>query len=252
MKRKYIALGMALLAVSVTACGKKDKTEDIESTTEISTETTSEADETQTAVSVTTTKKESTTAATTKAQTKTAVKSTEIGKTVNDAEPNTDAASPVNGVSNAVFLDVSDTVRAQANNSYRETLRNYFMEDSKNEAQDIADINATLKEWTAMYKDTNDKVYSETGANLLMAYSRLAALDNIIDNSRDRLTDAQLAEHDNIAFDLQGNVEIFLNTNNVTALAKENDFACINRINALRTSVEAELNKPENEGETTT
>ncbi len=254
MKRKYLILGITVLAISMTACGKKNgnklKSTRIDNETETTTEVTSETT-TQTTTSVTTTTKESTTAATTKkaqpankTEPAKTVKSAEIGKTVNDAEPKADAASPITGVSNGVFLDVSSTVREQASNSYRETLQSYFKEDSKNEAQDMKDITATLNEWKAKYKDTNDRAYAETGCNLLMAYSRLAALDNIITANQDKLTDKELAEHDRIAFDLQGNVEIFLNTNNITALTSEQDFACLNRINALRTDIEEQIKKP--------
>ncbi len=243
MKKRYIALGIAVLAVSMTACGKKEK-ENIETTTEMTTEVSSETTETQSQTTTAAATTEQTTAAAEKKPQASTVKSSEIGKNVNNAEPKTDAASPISGVSNAIFLNVSDTVREQANNSYREVLQNYFKEDSRNEKKDIADINATLDEWEAMYKDTNDKAYSETATDLLMAYSRLAALDNIINANIDKLTDAQLAEHDKIAFDLQGNVEIFLNTNNITVLAGEDDFACLNRINSLRSEVEAQISKP--------
>lgn len=253
MRKKYLILGIAVLAISMTACGKKNtnklKNTRIDNETEATTETASDTTS-QATTSVVTTNKESTTIAVTKAQpvkqaapVKT-VKSAEIGKTVNDAEPNADAASPITGVSNAIFLDVSSTVREQASNSYRETLRSYFKEDSKNEAQDIKDIAATLNEWKAKYKDANDKTYAEIGSDLLTAYSRLAALDNIIIANQDKLTDKELADHDRIAFDLQGNVEIFLNTNNVTALTNEEDFACLNRINTLRADIENQLKAP--------
>lgn len=255
MKSKKVYLALALAAVmSMSACGKKAEPLDPDgiSTTEASTEGTTDPSETTTAAQ-STTEAEKTTAAETKAPVKTAagtsektqvVKSAEIGKSTADAEPKTDAASPISGVSNAVFLDVSNIVREEASNSYREVLQDYYKENANNEAQDIKDIDNTLEDWKKLYKDSSDKAYAEAGHSLIMAYSKLASLDNVINANMDKISDDLLAEHDRIAFDLQGNVEIFLNASNMSSISGYSDFACIDRINKLRSAVEEELSKP--------
>ncbi len=254
MKSKKVYLALALAAVmSMSACGKKAKPLDPNrlSTTETTTEETTDQSEATTAAQSTTKATTTTTVVTTKAPEKKAapakpqaVNSAEIGKNTADAEPKTDAASPIAEVSNAIFLDVSSIVREEASNSYRQVLQGYYKENAGNEAQDVKDIDNTLEEWKKNYKDSGDKAYSETGYKLIMAYSKLASLDNLINANMDKLSDDILAEHDRIGFDLQGNVEIFLNASNMSSIAGDEDFACLDRIAKLRSDTEAELSKP--------
>lgn len=259
-KKIYIVLAMAAV-MSMSACGKKTKKLDpgrLTTTEETTEESTSQTETTTAAQS--TTKATTTTVVTTKAPEKKAVttpqkpqtvNSAEIGKSTADAEPESDAASPVSGVSNALFLDVSKIVREEASNNYRQVLQNYYKENAGNEAQDINDINNTLEDWKKLYKDSSDKAYAEAGHSLILAYSKLASLDNVINANMDKLSDEILAEHDRIAFDLQGNVEIFLNTSSMNSISGEKDFACLERIAKLRSNVEAELRKPAGETQET-
>lgn len=235
-KRIMLLAAVAVVALSFTACGDKDEKEGIaeeetvtteeevdeETTDEAETEVSSQEDENET--------EETTTNAA-------------PAKVEQRAEaPNASEAadsSPVEGVSNAVFTNVSNTVRAQANDSYRNKLKSSFASNSADEQQSINDIDTEFAKWKSLYKGKNDSAFAQTGRNLVLAYSRLAALDNVISGNESAFTADQLSEYESIAFDLQGNTEIFLNTDNIADISNEEDFACLTRIAKLRSTADS-------------
>lgn len=149
------------------------------------------------------------------------VEAQEENKTQEDTfkpSPEVSKPSPVENVSNSVFVDVSAAVRNNCNSTA-----------SANTAQ----LKSNL---SSMAKTDEEKLYVNTALNLINSYTRLNNCRKIIYDNNDVITDEDIALLTEIEDGLGANVEIFLNTN-TTSIMTDDDFDYTNELNELELSV---------------
>ena len=125
---------------------------------------------------------------------------TENEKTDVSENPEVAQASPVNNVSNELFVEVSAAVR------------NNCRSDSKANAQQL------MSNWSSKVKTNEEKVYANTASNLINSYARLNKCRNMIYENSNMASDDDIVLLTSIEDGLSANVEIFLNTDTTSVM----------------------------------
>lgn len=203
---------MALMAFVLVGCGNKsDDTEATSTTESMSVENFSEINSEEENIVT----EESSFADTTDAVLK------EDDKIADSSSVQTEEVSkpsPVDNVSNSVFVDVSSAVRNNCNSTA-----------NANSVQLKAN-------WNSMVKTDEEKIYVNTALNLINSYARLNDCRKLIYDNNDVVTDEEIALLTEIEDGLGANVEIFLNTN-TTSIMSDADFDYSNELDELELSL---------------
>ncbi len=130
-----------------------------------------------------------------------------------------DKPSPVDNVSNSIFVDVSSAVRNTCNSTAN---------------ADSVKIGAN---WKAMINTNEEKIYTDTALKLINSYSRLNNCRKLIYDNNDVVTDDDIALLTEIEDGLGTNVEIFLNTN-TTSIMSDSGFDYSDELDELELSLQ--------------
>ncbi|MGN1317742.1 MAG: hypothetical protein ACI4VF_01915 [Lachnospirales bacterium] len=138
-------------------------------------------------------------------------------KTDEDYNPEISKPSPVENVSNEIFIDVCDAVRDNCNSG------------ANGNGQNILSSSKSLA------KTNEEKTYVNTAINLINSYTRLNDCRNRMYENNDLASDDDIALLTNIEEGLSANVEIFLNTDTTSVM--DSNFAYNNELDNLELSL---------------